>query len=105
MREQWKEALNLRQDQAPASRADRKDLPVETDTGRVYNGSAGKKVGALTGKENRICDVVDNSSNLIGLRYEMSEHRNEIEKFIDDLLAQEDQCIQEPFDALLLKED
>ena len=44
---------------APANRAKREILPVATDTGRVYNGSAGKKVGALTGKEKGTCDGVD----------------------------------------------
>jgi|GEM_PF-3681560 len=50
---------------APASRADRKDLPVETNTGMVYNGSAGKKVGALTGKEKGTCDGVEKRCGLI----------------------------------------
>ena len=59
MCEQWKKALNLPNGQAPANHEKREILPVATDTGRVYNGSAGKKVGALTGKEKGTCDGVD----------------------------------------------
>lgn len=65
MCEQWKKALNLPNGQAPANHEKREILPVATDTGRVYNGSAGKKVGALTGKEKGTCDGVDKRYGLI----------------------------------------
>ena len=48
---------------APANRAKREILPVETDTGKVYNGSAGKKVGALTGKESMSCTYVESGKS------------------------------------------
>ncbi len=102
MCEQWKKALNLPNGQAPANHEKREILPVATDTGRVYNGSAGKKVGALTGKEKGTCDGVKEISTLFS---ELSEkHQNQLISLIDFLAASFDEQQREQYLSQLLKE-